>query len=175
MADSRMIEIRNLKWPRREPRVSMGQFLGEDGFGRWVGLTEGDPWRAADGTPSGAFRSSFVLVVPRAAYWTACFHPRDPVVDVDIVLPANWVDDVLDLVDLELDVLRSADGRVQVRDQNEFERTRATWAMPDDIAARAESTCEQIRDLVERHAEPFGSVGLVWLARFLVDSGAPVT
>ena len=120
-----------------------GPILGEDEFGRWVGLTKGDPWRAADGTRSGGFLSSFVVVVPQAAYWTACFHPLDPVVDVDIVLPASWVDDVLEIVDLELDVLRRADGRVQVRDQDEFERTRAAWAMPDDIAARAESTCDR--------------------------------
>ncbi len=29
--------------------------------------------------------------------------------------------------------------------------------MPDDIAAQAEATCEQIRALVEQGAEPFGT------------------
>lgn len=167
-----MIEIRNLKWPRRHPSVSMGRFLGEDDFGRWLGLQQGDPWRTVDGAHSGVFLSSFVVVVPQDAYWTACFNSADPVVDVDVVLPVKWVDDVLDIVDLELDVLRNADGIVQVRDRDEFARTRADWSMPDDIAAQAESTCELIRDLVERNAEPFGSVGRAWLSRFLADSGS---
>jgi len=158
-----------MKWPQRHSSVSIGRFLGEDEFGRWVGHTKGDPWQSADGARTGVFLSSFVLAVPWAAYWTACFNADDPVVDVDIVMPVSWVDDVLEIVDLELDVLRNADGRVQVRDRDEFERTRTAWAMPDEIAEQAESSCEQFRRLVERNAEPFGSVGHAWLSRFLVN------
>jgi uncharacterized protein len=108
-----------------------------------------------------------VKLVPSGTYWTACFQPVDPVVDVDIVLPVDWVDGALEEVDLELDVIRSADGRVWVRDQDEFDRVRKTWAMPDDIADRAKDTCEQILALVEQRAEPFGEVGRAWLTRLL--------
>jgi hypothetical protein len=94
------------------------------------------------------------------------------VVDVDIVLPVRWVGDALEEIDLELDVLRSADGRVQVRDRDEFDRVRAAWAMPVDIAAQAEATCERLHALVESGAEPFGEVGRAWLARFIADAGA---
>jgi uncharacterized protein len=118
------------------------------------------------------FEQSFVKVVPSDTFWTACFNPVDPVVDVDIVLPVRWVDDALEEVDLELDILRSADGSVRVRDQDEFDRVRAGWSMPGDIAAQAESTCAHVRALVERGIEPFDTVGRAWLARFLAETDA---
>ncbi|MGH2547913.1 MAG: DUF402 domain-containing protein [Thermomicrobiales bacterium] len=173
MPEHRQIEIRNLKWPHRPTSVATAPFLGEDEFGHWIGQTKGDPWRTADGTRTGVFLSSFVIVIPPNACWTACFNTADPVIDVDIVLPVNWNGDVLEVVDLELDVLRTADGRVQIRDRDEFERTRTAWAMPDHIAAQAETACEQLRDWVERGIEPFGSVGHAWLARFLTETDRP--
>jgi len=88
------------------------------------------------------------------------------VVDVDIVLPVLWVDGALEEVDLELDVLRSAEGSVRVKDRDVFDRVREAYAMPADVVARAEQTCEQVRELVERRAEPFGDIGCAWLARF---------
>jgi hypothetical protein len=143
--------------------------LGEDAFGRWLGVAQGDPWWMADRSRSGVFVASFVKLVPSGAFWTACYNYADPVVDVDIVLPVRWVDEVLEEVDLELDILRSADGRVWVRDQEAFNEVRERWAMPDDIAAQALATCEQVRALVERGAEPFGEVGRAWLSRFLAE------
>ena len=93
-------------------------------------------------------------------------------VDVDIVLPVSWAGDILEEVDLELDILRAPDGTVQVRDRDEFERVQAIWPMPTEIVAQAEATCERIRALVESGAEPFGTVGHAWLARFLAEVGA---
>ncbi|GIV95454.1 MAG: hypothetical protein KatS3mg057_0111 [Herpetosiphonaceae bacterium] len=119
------------------------------------------------------FEIPFVKLVPSGTFWTACFHPIDPVVDIDIVLPVRWVDDVLEEVDLELDILRSADGSVRLRDQEVFDHVREAWAMPCDIATQAEETCERVRALVERGAEPFGAVGRVWLSRFLAEVDAP--
>lgn len=170
MSDRRAIEVWNFKWPRRQPAVSVACFLGEDQYGRWLGLTAGDLWWTTDRAHSGVFLSSFVVVVPHGTYWTACFNPADPVVDVDVVLPVRWVDDVLEIVDLELDILRTTDGHVSVRDRDEFARVRAAWAMPDDIATRAEATCEHVREMVERRVEPFGAVGGAWLSRFLADA-----
>ena len=167
MITRRSIEVRVFKWPRRPTNVAVAQFLGEDTFGRWLGIAKGAAWWAADRSRSGVFEASLVKLVPSGTFWTVCFHPSDPVVDVDIVLPVQWVDDVLEEVDLELDILRNADGRVYVRDQDKFGQVGAAWAMPDDIVAQAEATCEQMRRWVERGDEPFGEVGRAWLARFL--------
>lgn len=173
MSDRRAIEVRGFKWPRRPTAVAVARLLGEDVFGRWLGVAKDDPWRAADRSRSGVFETSFVKVVPSGAFWTACFNPVDPVVDVDIVLPVRWIDDALEEVDLELDILRSADGSVRVRDREEFDRVREAWAMPGEIAVRAEETCARVRALVESGAEPFGSVGRAWLSRFLAEAGTP--
>lgn len=172
LPDRRMIEVRGFKWPRRALGVSMVYELGEDEYGRWLGVAKDDPWRFADNSRSGVFISSFVKVVPSGTFWTACFNKDFPVVDVDIVLPVQWDGDVLEEVDLELDILRAPDGSVQVRDRDEFERVRETWDLPAEIVAQAEATCEQIRALVEQGAEPFGAVGRAWLSRFLAEVAA---
>jgi len=112
-------------------------------------------------------------VVPRDASWSACFARTDPVVDVDIVLPARWDGDNLEETDLELDVLRAGDGRVWVRDEDEFARVRADFALPDALAERALATCAAIQAQLAAHTEPFGMIGPAWLARFLAagDNG----
>lgn len=172
MSDRRAIKVRGFKWPRRPTAVAVACLLGEDAFGRWLGVTRGDPWWAADRSHSGVFETSFVKLVPDGTFWTACFNPGDPVVDVDIVLPVRWGDDALEEVDLELDILRSTAGGVRVRDRAEFDCVREAWAMPGDVAAQAEATCERVRALVELGAEPFGDVGRAWLSRFLTKAGA---
>jgi len=167
-----LIEVRGFKWPHRPTAVALARLLGEDAFGRWLGVARGDRWWAADGSHAGVFERALVKLVPTGTFWTACFHPVDPVVDVDIVLPVRWVEGVLEEVDLEVDILRSVDGSVRVRDQEAFECVRQLWAMPDDIAVQAETTCEQVRMLVEHGAEPFGQVGQAWLSRFLANAEA---
>ena len=171
MSDRRVIEVRSFKWPRRPTFVAATCLLGEDGFGRWLGISRGDPWWAADRSRSGVFETSFVKVVPTGTYWTACFNPIEPVIDVDIVLPVQWTDDALEEIDLELDVVCSAMGNVRVRDREEFDRVLETWSMPDDIAAKAEETCNRIIERVDLRAEPFGDVGATWLSRFLAEAG----
>jgi len=168
-ADS--IEVRGFKWPRRSTTVAVAHLLGEDAFGHWLGVTKGSRWWAADRSMSGVFKTSFVKVVPNGTFWTACFNPIDPVVDVDIVLPVQWVDGALEEIDLELDVVRYVNGSVYVRDQGEFDRVRAI--MPDDIATQAEKECKRLRELVERGVEPFGDVGRAWLSRFLTEVDTP--
>jgi hypothetical protein len=166
MSDYPTIEIRNFKWPRRLTSSAVAQFLGEDEFGRWIGVAKDSPWWPADRSRSGVFERSFVKVVPSGNYWMACFNLADPVVDVDIVLPVQWVDGALEEVDLELDVFGFADGSVQVRDREVFTHVRNDWAMPDSVAHQAEETCERIREMVVHQTEPFGEVGRSWLERF---------
>lgn len=169
LPERRRIEVRGFKWPRRATGVSRTYLLGEDEHGRWLGIVKGEPWHLADGSRSGVFLDSFVKVVPDGTSWSACFKPTFPEIDVDIILPVTWRGDVLEEVDLELDILRSVDGVVRVRDRGEFERVRAAWAMPGEVATRALATCEAIRARVAAGAEPFGTVGPGWLARFLAE------
>ena len=158
MNQVRQIEVRGFKWPRRSTTICMAHFLGEDHFGRWLGVQRGDRWWNADRTEQGLFIEPLVKLVPSGTFWSVCFQPVDPVVDVDIILPVHWQDDLLEEVDLELDVQRFADGRVEVRDQEKFAQVRERYAMPDEIVMQAEATCEQMRQMVTYGFEPFGSV-----------------
>jgi hypothetical protein len=140
-------------------------------IGRWLGVCAGDPWWSADCAQAGSFVGSLVEVVPDNTFWTACFYPGNPVVDVDIVLPARWDGDLLEEVDLEQDILRSASGTVWVRDEEGFAHVREAWALPDEIATQALTACEEGRALVTAGAEPFGTVGRGWLSRFMTRTG----
>jgi hypothetical protein len=73
------------------------------------------------------YDSASVLLVPVDQPWTATFNaPRgarfDHEVYIDITTPPMWLDDdaVVTMVDLDLDVLRRWDGRVEVADEDEF-------------------------------------------------------
>jgi len=167
-----LIEIRTYKWPRRATNATTARLLGRDEHGCWLGVRTGDPWWSLDGARSGIFVGPVVKVVPPDAHWSACFYPGDPAVDVDIVLPARWDGDVLEEIDLELDVLRAADGRVWVRDEDEFARVRTAFSLPDGIAQRALAACADLHGRLAAHAEPFGTVGPGWLARFLAADAA---
>jgi hypothetical protein len=166
--DYPVIKVRGFKWPRRPTSVANAYLLGTDTFGHWLGVTKGSSWTAADGSRRGVFDQSFVKLGPNNTFWTVCFHPRDPVVDVDIVLPVRWYDNTLE-VDLELDILRYVDGRVLIRDQDVFDHLREAWTMPTNIVTMAQATCEHVRFLVEQTTEPFGAIGLGWLSAFLAS------
>lgn len=161
------IEVRVFKWPRRATTIARVRYLGEDEFGQWIGATGEDSWRHADRSTEHKFKAPLVKLIPSNTYWTACFHPAEPLVDVDIVLPATWTGNVLEEVDLELDILRMNDGRVTVRDQDLFEKVRATYNMPNHVAEQAQATCRELQTLVEQPIEPFATVGQQWLAHLM--------
>jgi hypothetical protein len=97
MSDRQVIEVGASSGPTA---VAVACLLGEDAFSRWLGVARGNSWWATDRSRSGVFEMSFVKVIPSGAFWTACFNPIDPVVDVDIVLPVQWGDDAIEEVDL---------------------------------------------------------------------------
>lgn len=165
----RFVEIRGYKWPHRPQNAARVHVLGEDEYGRWLGAAEGEPWWSIDGARRGVFITPVVKLVPTGTFWTACFQPVDPVVDVDIVLPPTWKGAVLEEIDLELDIVMSGDGRIRVRDREEWNRVRALWPVPEDLVATAEETCARILAQVEKGCEPFGSTGGRWLEQFMAE------
>jgi hypothetical protein len=167
LSDYPKIEVRVYKWPRRPTNITQAYLIGEDLFGKWVGVAEGDPWWAADGTRSGVFIETLVKVFPVNTFWTACFYSGDTSIDVDISIPVEWVDSGVEEIDLELDVLRSASGQVTVRDQDKFRHICDELGLPPEIARQAENACRDICHMIECRDEPFGEVGFTWLAEFL--------
>lgn len=166
------IEVHIYKWPHRPTNITQAYLIGEDSFGKWIGVAAGDPWWAADGTKSGVFIEPLVKVFPVNTFWTACFYPGDNSIDVDISLPVRWVDGGVEEVDLELDVLCSASGQITVRDQDKFQHIRDEHGLPPEIARQAEDACSHVCGMIERRDEPFGSVGATWLKQFLATIAA---
>src|SRR4051812_35355122 len=98
VSERAVVEVRSFKWPRRPTSFAVVQVLGEDEFGRWLGVAAGAPWWWPDRSQGGVFVAPLVKLVPAGTFWTACFHPANWVVDVDIVLPVEWVDGALEEV-----------------------------------------------------------------------------
>ncbi len=167
---TRAIEVHGFKYPRRPTTVAHATLLGEDRFGRWLGIAKGSTWCSADRTRSGIFIAPLVKLIPHESFWSACFQPIDPIIDVDIILPVCWNGHVVEEVDLELDVLCNASGTVMARDEDDFARVQSEWKMPHAIALQAESTWQQMRVQVEQAVEPFNEVGKAWLSSFLTTN-----
>lgn len=154
-----VIEIRGFKWPRRPTAVAMAYFIREDTFGKWVGIAKNNPWRSADGLQSGVYELSFIKLFPKDTYWTACFGNGDIIIDVDISLPVSWVDDAVEEIDLELDVLCTADWHIYARDEEKLLEVREMFSMPIHISNQGERTCQEIQQMIKQRVEPFGEVG----------------
>lgn len=143
------------------------ELLGRDEHGTWLGLEAPTPYTKPKGP--GVWKHSFVILVPPDDWWMASFyderHPKGIELYIDVITPAMWTDESLfEAVDLDLDVVRRFDGRVHLKDEDEFEERRVEMAYPDDIIERARSTAASLLKAVEDRQEPFDMVGPKWLA-----------
>ena len=108
----------------------------------------------------------FVLLVPAEGCWTACFNAGHTVeIYVDVTTRPVLDGSTVTAVDLDLDVIRYADGRVEVLDEDEFAEHQVRLAYPADLISQARQTCEWLVEAVSARAGPFGQAGVEWLAR----------
>jgi predicted RNA-binding protein associated with RNAse of E/G family len=68
-------------------------------------------------------------------------------------------------VDLELDLVRLADGSVLLVDEDEFEQTVAEYRLPSDVVAAARTTAADLRKRLAIAVEPVMAAGWDWLDR----------
>jgi protein associated with RNAse G/E len=139
--------------------------LTEDDLGVWLGVTAGTA-SVYHGRPS-VEQIPFVLVVPHATWWTCMFNPppRTSEVYCDIASPARWEGDTVNLIDLDLDVVRRrATGAVELRDEDEFAEHRVRFGYPDEVVAEAEAAARWLFGALGDGTEPFASAYRKWLA-----------
>lgn len=153
------------KWGDRPHWEFDAVHLGADEHGTWLGLPRGTPLAR----PGAAFSTETdqVVLVPDAG-WVATFHAPGYAVAtyVDITTVPVWDGAVLRCVDLDLDVIRSAEGDVWVDDEDEFAAHRVTYGYPDDVVAAAERGCAAVLDAVLHERAPYdGAAGGRWFAR----------
>jgi len=137
--------------------------LGDDDFGTWLWAPVGTTMRRGAEPPIVSTRR-FVKLIARDQWWTAIWNEGGQIY-VDVITPARWHGRTVHMVDMDLDVVRRADGAVTVEDEDEFEEHRAQFAYPNDIVERSRTVTAALAVDVERGVEPFGAIGEEWLAR----------
>ncbi len=139
--------------------------LGQDRFGWWFFGRKGLPLQRGDEPPV-LQRRDFVLLVPVQGCWTACFNAEDELeIYVDVTTRPVLGAGTVTAVDLDLDVVRYLDGRVEVLDEDEFAEHQVQLAYPAELIRQARQTCDWLVGAVSSRAEPFGQAGTGWLAR----------
>ena len=139
--------------------------LGQDQFGWWFFGRKGMiQQRGAE--PPIALSHDFVLLMPAAGCWTACFNAENAMeIYVDVTTRPALAEGTVSAVDLDLDVVRYRDGRVEVLDEDEFAEHQVLLGYPAELITQARQTCDWLVAAVSSRAEPFGQAGAAWLAR----------
>lgn len=164
-----MIQVAMSKWPALPHWAFDAAWLGSDEHGDWLGLPAGTTMRRPGAeyvAPAPQVCLSPARELPTAERgWIATFHsPGQPLeVYVDITTPPVLADQRLTCVDLDLDVIRGASGRVWIDDEDEFADHRVSLAYPDDVIAAALSSCALVETLVTLRSAPFDGAHRRWL------------
>lgn len=141
-------------------------YLGDDDHGTWLGGPTGTTvQRGAE--PAIAWARPFVQLVPPSGWWTLLGNDETSkyAIYVDITTQAVWDGDVVEMVDIDLDVIRTWDGETRLLDEDEFEDHRITLNYPAWLIDGARTSAAEIMLAAERRAEPFGAASAAWLAR----------
>lgn len=156
------------KWGGRPHWEYDAVLLGSDEHGDWLGVP-GGTHMSRPGAEYVAPVAQVVLVPPAGPDdergCLATFHAKGgPVqVYVDMTTPATWDGPVLRAVDLDLDVVRGATGRVWVDDEDEFAEHQVELGYPPEIIALAESSRDRVHTVVLNEDPPYDGSHQRWL------------
>jgi len=162
------VEMRFAKWDGSPHWRYVVEPLGRDRHGSWFGGRAGIPMRRGPDEPI-FLTHDFVMLVPADAWWIAFWNgpgETDIAVYVDVTTPPVETADATDAVDLDLDVVRTRDGTVELLDEDEFAEHRARYGYPDDVVARAVATADDLVARISNRTEPFDETGTAWLTRY---------
>lgn len=142
-------------------------FLGEDEYGEWMAVPAGTMrWKGEETVrPT---QEDAVFCAPRNAWWHLHYNGATTRFShfVDIVTPAAWVsDNRYEMIDLDLDVVRSQDGAVHIEDEDEFEVHQVEYGYTDEMIRRAVEETDRVVLALEASQEPFFNVAESWLKR----------
>jgi hypothetical protein len=153
------------KWPDHPHWQFTMQWLGADEHGAWLFVPAGTVAQRGNDPPQ-VLERGFVSLVPQEQWWEAEFYAEHPEheVYVNIGTPCEWHAGRVRQVDLDLDVIRDFDGRVETIDQDEFAENQVRYAYPPDLIRGASQAAVVVADLLTGRAEPFGTASRRWLA-----------
>lgn len=159
----RCVRIDQRKWPDSPHWHFDARWLGEDDYGTWVFVSADTVVQRGDEAPrlSGV---DFVGLIPRDAWWVVEFYREHAshTVYINIGTVPSWDGDRVTQVDLDLDVIRTPNGTIEIIDQDEFAEHQVTLAYPPDLIRSAESAAFRAADLLRAGTEPFRAASLRW-------------
>lgn len=138
-------------------------YLGRDEHGDWIGMPAGTFMSRPDASFSTTVDQ--VSLIPEA-WWVATFiAPGYEVVTyVDMSTIATWDGARVHAVDLDLDVIRTAEGDVFVDDEDEFADHQLAYGYPPEVVSSAEESCARVLESVLAERAPFdGDTSDAWL------------
>lgn len=141
--------------------------LGADEHGTWLGAPAGTRARRGSEEPV-TFPQPYVLLIPSAGEWTMTCNaePCWTELYVDVTTEPQWTaGDQVEMVDLDLDVIRRFDGSAEILDEDEFAAHQVRYGYPPEVASRAGRTASALLAAVADGTEPFGQACRSWLAR----------
>jgi hypothetical protein len=167
-----LVVARNRKWNGKAHWVVPGRYLGEDRYGWWIfqGTNE------FCSRPGAAFytRSDAVLLVPREGDWVATFyddaHPGGVRIYIDLAVAHEWNPirpkvTEFHVIDMDLDVVRTADRGVFIDDEDEFAEHRVDMDYPPALAASLEESASRLFQAVKAQQAPFDGTDVGWFSK----------
>ncbi len=161
------VRVRFRKWDGSPHWRTTMSYLGADEHGHWLGNHPGTEVTR----PGAAYRGTAMTVklIPHVGWFLANLNqpPVRVTAYIDITSTPEFGRDeegwLLGAVDLDLDVVRTADGRVWIDDEDEFAEHSVRYGYPAEVIARARATADQVLDAVRTGAEPYGTVWQHWI------------
>lgn len=141
--------------------------LGADEYGTWLAAPAGSRCQRGSEEPV-TFPQAYVLLIPRVGGWTmtCSAEPCWTELYIDITTVPRWIaDDRVEMVDLDLDVVRRFDGSAEILDEDEFAEHQVRYGYPPEVISHAEHAASAMLAAVISGAEPFGQVCRAWLAK----------
>lgn len=159
-------EINFTKWGGKQHWRYVMEPLGEDEYGAWFGARAGIPTQRGHEPPTRA-ECDFVVLAPVAGHWIATWNAdREPAIYVDVTTRPIRDERSVRAVDLDLDVIRRRNGKVEVLDEDEFAEHQVLYRYPPDVVTGALRTTGELVRLITARTEPFDRVGDAWLRDF---------
>lgn len=163
---NRPVTVQYFKYPRTLHWRHDLVHLGEDEHGVWLGGARGTVVQRGHEPPR-ELRRNMVQLIPPGLWWAAIFNdPTTPDMEVyvDVTTVPVWVGaDQVEMVDLDLDVVRRRDGTVYIDDEDEFEEHRASLGYPPAMADMARTVAARLAIALERRDPPFDQAATRWL------------
>ena len=133
--------------------------LDQDDWGTWLWTPPGSTARRGD-EPARTFNHLNVKLIAPGEWWTAIWNDSGRYdLYVDIITPPAWNGDRVTMIDLDLDIVRLANDRVVIADEDEFAAHRVAYGYPQSVIARTRQVTDNLWRHISNGEEPFNAVG----------------